>query len=536
MKSVRGRHKKRVDYTKLRDFTPIALDKKLVDTVKRKVGLEGIAKILESNQGASNISKLLANKVNVKEVSSIKKMLDEDSIDVKGKLARFKFFFPYRGVWFFDIIMNRKLGEKPEEDELCKYIGVFLNGNSGYVRAYEMINKSQAHITEIFNQFIQDNREDDYPVKKIISDNESGVPTSLGNIEIVKKTQTGTSHGTLSRINSFASKLRDFHHKNNKTNKEYITLDELDTFITIWNNYKVPVVNCSRTAMMEDVDLEEAYIAVCMTENADVKKAVEESFKADDLVKVRETNDKYNNNVREKNQEKTSTYRVVENKDGSLILENVDDPEDRITTRAMNITRRVKSTKSNLNQYLAELGEELPVINNKSPQVVKRYDRTPEQREQNRIEGEVRRNSRTAKGAKEVLDLKKGERNMNYNNLSQQQITDIARTAVEKEMEEDFNLGFLTNLTPKEKYARMEEFAKRLPTQYHNELFGFTAFFNAKKKELGHNKLIQLSRNLAQLAEHPEFRAIWNNEEAMADKNEIIRALGFFAKNKSGPK
>ena len=55
MKYLLGRKAKRVDFAKLREITPTPLDKGLVDRVKKKVGLYGIAQILHENQGAQNI-------------------------------------------------------------------------------------------------------------------------------------------------------------------------------------------------------------------------------------------------------------------------------------------------------------------------------------------------------------------------------------------------------------------------------------------------------------------------------------------------
>ena len=546
MKYLLGRKAKRVDFAKLREITPTPLDKGLVDRVKKKVGLYGIAQILHENQGAQNISQLLENKVNVKEVATIKKMLSEDTFNAKSKFARLKFFFPYRGAWFFDIIVNRKLKEN-KDDELCKYFGVFLNGNSGFVRVYEMDNRTSEHITNIFNKFIQDNRQSGYPVKKIISDNEGGVPNSLGGVEIIKKTQRHTSHGTLSRINSFASKLRDFHHNEKKDDTQYITLQEVDKFVNIWNNHKVPIVNVSRIEMMGNVDLEEAYIAACMTENADVRKAVEEGFKADDLVKIRETNDEYEGNVRVMNKERTGTYKVVENKDGNLTLVNINDPEDVRTTRAMNVTKRVRSTRPQLNEYLAETNEVLPIIRDNTEQNVSRLDRTPEQRQKNRDEAQNHRTATTRTRANENKRLQEGVESMEYRDknkdkmidikkLSQKERSELIRWFVQEKMKKDYNLGFLTYYTPEEQYALMEEFVKKLPQEFHAQLFDDMRFFGVSKKELGPRKLSALSDNLAQLAEHPEFRAIWNNATATADENVIINALGYFAKNKSGPK
>ena len=104
-----------------------------------------------------------------------------------------------------------------------------------------------------------------------------------------------------------------------------------------------------------------------------------------------------------------------------------------------------------------------------------------------------------------------------------------------REMENDFNLGFLSNLTDSEKYARMEEFARKLPPDYIPSFFGDVMFYSPKST-LGKNKLIKLERNLKGLLEKPEFRDIWNDAKYEADENDIARALGMFVRNKPGRK
>ena len=540
MKAALRRKLKRIDFTKLRDIKRPTLNESIIKKVNDKIGKEGIAKILNSKQGIGTIVKQLKNKISNKEVSDIRSMLGEHSINANSNAVKYKFFFPYRGAWFFDLIVNHKLRENPK-NELVKYFGVFLNGNTGWVKAYEINSRQASEIKSIFDDFISScnslevepgSKRVRYPVKKIISDNEGGVPNVLPGVEIIKKTQSGTSHGTLSRINSFASALRKYYR-----DKQYLTLEDLDEFIEVWNNGTVPMVRCSRNEMMEDVELEEAYIAACMSENADVKQAVEEGFKADDLVKVKETNDTFRNNPQQFNKEKTGTYKVVSNENGNIVLENIHDPNDRMTTRPMNITKRVISGKENLDNYLKSNNETLPTINNiMAPQVVVRQNKTPKQMEANKNEAEVHKNSKTVRGAREVLDLQKGENSMNYNNLTQKERTDIARVAVEEEIDRDFDLGFLSNLTPEEKYKRMADFVHKLPSKYYSDLFGDVEFFSSKKKELGPRKLIKLSNNLRELLEKPEFRDIWNNETSNADTNEIVKALGRFVKNKPGRK
>ena len=538
MKAARRRKFKRVDFAKLRDIKPPSLNESLIKKVSDKVGKKGIAKILDSKQGIGTIVRQLGNKLSNKEVSDIKSMLGEHAINSNTKLVQSKFFFPYRGAWFFDLIVNHKLRENPK-NELVKYFGVFLNGNTGWVKAYEINSRSAAEIRNIFDDFINScnslqiqpgGKPVKYPVKKIISDNEGGVPNSLPGIDIVKKTQSGTSHGMLSRINSFASALRKYFR-----DKQYLTLEDLDEFIEVWNMGTVPMVRCSRNEMMEDIDLEEAYIAACMTENADVKAAVEEGFKSDDLVKVKETNDKFRHNPQQFNKEKTGTYKVISNEDGNITLENIHDPNDRMTTRAMNITKRVVSGRQNLERYLGPNNEVLPDVSNEvAPQVVVRQVKTPKQTEENRAEAQIHKNSKTVARANENKQLRQGE--INFNNMTQKEITDIARHVVEREMDNDFHLGFLSHLTPAEKYSRMEEFANKLPTNYLSELFGDVEFYTAKKKNLGPRNLIKLQRNLMGLLEKPEFRDIWNDAKYEADENDIARALGIFVRNKPGPK
>ena len=128
------------------------------------------------------------------------------------------------------------------------------------------------------------------------------------------------------------------------------------------------------------------------------------------------------------------------------------------------------------------------------------------------------------------------KKNIDLRKLSQKERTELIKKYVDEELKNDFDLGFLSYYTDEEKYARMEEFVKKLPQEFHAQLFDDMRFFGVSKKELGPRKLSALSDNLAQLAEHPEFRAIWNNATATADENVIINALGYFAKNKSGPK
>ena len=569
MKHVKNRQNRRKAMAqKIRQSKDLLKTKLNEDLVKKtidKVGLKGLSNIVNSKNGVEMISRELGHKVSKKDVADIRTMLNEKTspLDTNSNLLKKKFFYPFRGVWFFDIFVNRKLKENTNNEYVLVEMGVFTNGNSGFVRIYEMADKTKQSIKAIYEQFINDchnlklnGMNINYPVKKIISDDEPGVPESLPGVEIVKVKQTGTNHVLLSKINAFASGLRKFN-ASNHNGEQYISDETAEYYTKLWNMKKLPFVLATRKDMMCDVKIEEAYISACMVENISVKEAIDETFKADDLVKIKETDEAFKGNPQVYGKEKTATYKIIESSDGKLQLQNTANPEDIRRADLNMITRQVVDNRDNLNTYLANNNMELPAhdpraaIDEDEESQFIRMVRTPQQKETNKEIATAMGNATTARRGREVLELQAGEKNMNYkppkdedeidlvniHNLSQAELTEIARKFVEQEMKDDFDLGFITNWKPEEQYARMEEFIRTIPPQFVEQFFGDALFYQKKKKkDVSKTTRIKLSANLKQLLEDPEFRKVYDTPHSTDHKNIIANMLGHFIKNKPGPK
>ena len=559
MKSVRKRRNRRKALVKSvgesKVFNKTELNEDLINNTIKKVGLKGLSNIVNAKVGVDMISRQLDNKVSKKDISDLRQMLVEKSsvFDSSNPLLKKKFFYPFRGVWFFDILFNRKLRQN-EDDNVLLQVGVFINGNSGFARTYEIDDKQKETITTIYQKFISDCRSlnvngttINYPCKKIISDDEPGVPQHLDGVEIVKIKQSGTDHRLLSKINSFASNLRKFNELNNP-GEEYITEEILDEYVDLWNKKKLPFVGATRNEMMCDVSIEEAYISACMNENLDVKNAIDDAFKADDLVKIKETDEAFRHNPQVYGKEKRTTYRVISNKDGKLQLQNTNDPNDVRMAGMDMITRQVVSNRDNLNTYLAKNNLELPAssTSERSKTTTSQHvplNRTVNQEEVNKSKAKAYSNTTTTRRARELLELEAGEKSMNYtpkqkinvNNLSQADISKLAKEYVEQKIKDDFNLGFLTDWTDESKYQRMEEFVKTMPDKFMEQFFGDVVFYQ-KRKTISKENIAKLSANLRKLLEDPEFRKVYDTPHSEDHKNIIANVLGRFIKNKTGPK
>ena len=538
-----------------RNLSHKEINENLVEKVRKKVGVEGLQKIVKNNHGAKVIRAQLKNQLNQKDIGDVKNVFDEEFHENDAHLMKNKFCFPYRGAWFFDLIVNHKYKDNPK-DNLVKYFGVFLNGNSGWVKAFEINQKSASEIHSKFDEFIDYCRTIKYPVKTIISDNEGGVPNTLPGVNIIKKTQSGTSHITLARINAFASALRRYHeakyrdlkesNDESRINSKYITTEDLEDFIDVWNNSMIPVINATRQEVMDNVDLEEAYIAAAMSKNQEIQNAVSEAFKPNDIVRVQ---DKRETNIFDKNNP-IGTYRIISNVNGDLKLENVNNPKDVIMSRAMNIKGRVIRGEDKFNKYLESHNLTLPTEQPKPKQAVVRTQPT----ESNKEEATVYKNTKTVSGAREVLDINKGKKQADampntkplpkYEprmtrsraraqaespNLTQQERTEIAKRIVEEEEKANFNLGFLSNYTPAEKYRRMTELIKNIPAEYEDLIFGETSFYEKKKN---YNEIIEKMKNKIQpLFKNENFLYVWNTVMVPTEKD-----LSRFEKNKPGRK
>ena len=536
------RRKKRIDFLKLRrELKPDNYDEKTIKKVMDKVGAEGIKKILQNkDRSGESIAARLHQKINKQQANQIKSMLNMKTMSsFNPESVSYKFCFPFRGAWFFDIIVNHKW-MKNLDTNLHKYFATFINGNTSFARVYVVNKKDKTTIKGVYNQFINDCKNLQttpggnrirYPVKRIISDNDSAIPDSneIPGVEIIKITQSGTAHGALSKMNAFASALR-------KENKEiqYISQADLNDFLDGWNYKKVPFVNCTRIEAMEDPELEEAYIAACSSENAEVKAVVDESFKQDNLVRVKETDDAFRTDPQKWMKEKEGTYKIVSNNNGELSLVNIHDPNDVITRRARHITRIGVSGEANLNRFIQEHGELPEKVPEVQPQVIM-PKMTERERKENEREAEVRRKSTTFRRAQENLELQEGEDNLNrpkqllpssWSQLTQAERTELVKRIVDEDIEDNFDLGFITGYTEEERYKMMEEFANKIDPKFHAQLFGDVEFFSKKQKKLGPKHLKKLGNNIHRLAKSSgEFRNFITSAGDIDDKL-IWRALG----------
>ena len=136
-----------------RDFFPQNVDNDLLKSVKKKIGAAGLDKIISSNRGARAIKNAFHNKISEYDINKLRNIFGSHKESIDGSALNKRFSFQYRGGWFFDLIANHKYKENPDST-LSKYFGVFLNGNSGWVKAYEVNKKNNTK--DIYEQFISD--------------------------------------------------------------------------------------------------------------------------------------------------------------------------------------------------------------------------------------------------------------------------------------------------------------------------------------------------------------------------------------------
>ena len=211
-----------------------------------------------------------------------------------GRAASKHFVFNYLGGWFADIGFNRNkaMGEKIDGENWLKQFVLFVNGNSGWAKVYEAPSKSKEVVTSIVKRFIHDMK--DYPVKRIITDNDGAfddraLPIHKIQSEISNnESEEHTNHRLFSRIDTFMSHLRKYAwHEYNvgtvngqrakiadqpSTKEFYIPFDTIQRFVSEWNNHVIPIVRCTRNQMMEDKNLELAYMCWALYGNKAIDK------------------------------------------------------------------------------------------------------------------------------------------------------------------------------------------------------------------------------------------------------------------------
>ena len=542
---------------KSRDFLPQNVDKALLKKVKEKVGAAGIDNIISSTRGARTIKNALHHKVNEYDINKLRNIFGSHKESIDGSALNKRFSFQYRGGWFFDLIANHKYKENPDST-LSKYFGVFLNGNSGWVKAYEVNKKNNTK--DIYEQFIADcshlqigpGQYVNYPVKKIISDDDAAIPNQIKGVAIEKITQKGTSHGALSRINAFASHLRNYWR-----DSEYITIEQMNEFIDNWNNANVKPVNCSRNDMMADKTLEEAYICASLYHNDKMSAESEQAFQKGDEIKVRELRDTFIHNPQVYKKEKTATYRIETNDRGAIAAVNVNDPNDIINIRSREITGRVLHSGRNWRDVS---GDQQAVFGDVEDEEVPQQDysyhvvrekRTPAEQRANEKEAKIYKTSRNVAAArirktievdgmedpqmrtrnqkkKEVRDLEEVWKNMDKPTQER-----IAKKAFEIEKNTDFDRGIFTGYSAGELYNAIDNFLNRMEPDERNRFLGSIEFYDkSNPNSVSKQVLYRIKPKLKRYFERPEHRA-----ELAYLKNDLAAIKsGTFTPNKPGAK
>ena len=539
------------------------LDAKNLDAIKTKLNKEDIKtayKRINAGVGIKGIQNALDNKLNAKQIETLKEAIGGEAVErIKSKVMNKKFFFNHRGGWFFDIIINRQL-KNNKDDNVVYYYGVFLNGNSGWVKVYELTSRDSNTLTKTIQNFISDCSRLEvngeiihYPVKVIISDAESGLPNKIGDVTIHKIVQSHTTHSALSRINAFASLLR-------KRFKEdtYVSIEQMNEFVDDWNKHKIPVINCSRNNMMKDKELEEAYIASCLYHNQIIDDESSDIFKVDDEVKIIEKNDDYQHDKQKFGKELTATYKILSSDKGNIKLQNVENEADTRTVRTNNISGRVNKNYFDWKQFFGIGDDELntqPV--SVSHNVVPAH-RTPQQVRENKREAEVYKTARSVRGAresikinkgiehpedrtraqkkKEVRELAEGERMMDTNqvwkNLSPEKQKEIAERIIEEDRNKNFDWGFIKNFSRREHFNSLDKFLNHMSPQDRANMLGELMIYNNNRINLSDNKKVKLVEKMNDYFEKPE------NRHYLQEFKNDIEALyqGVLTKNKPGRK
>ena len=548
-----------------------------LESIKGKLNKEDLTKaykLVKDNKGNRAIKQGIKTKISDKDVEALKEALGGEQLErINTKAMSKKFFFNYRGGWFFDIIVNRKF-KNNKGDIVSKYYGVFLNGNSGWVKAYELDNRNASEINRIFNDFvnscshleIENNRYVNYPCKTIISDAEPGVPNSVGKVIVKKIVQSGTSHTALSRINAFASRLRKYFEKDT-----YVSIDDMNEFIDNWNNHQIPNIVCSRNEMMEDKELEEAYIVSCMYHNQEMDDEGESIFEENDKVRIIEKNDAFVNDKQKFGKELPNTYKIISNNKGNIKLENINDKSDVREVRTNAISRRVYDTDFNWKEYF---GIDEPILNQPITyrKAVIPQQRTPEQLRRNQEEAEIYRTARSvpkaresikinegiekqefrtrAQKKREVRELNEGERNLDrmtkkkeapedltieeiYNIMTPEQKRDLAKKVIEEDREKNFDWGFIKNYSVKDFYYALDKFLNSISAEERNNLIGELMIYTKNSKI--NRKLNQETQNRLKDKLVKYFNDPGNRDKTQIFKNDLDAViLGEFSKNKPG--
>ena len=258
-----------------------------------------------------------------------------------GKKASKQFVFHFIGGWFADIGFNRnkKMGEQIDGKNWLKQFVLFVNGNSGWAKVYEAPAKSQPVVSSIVQRFIKDMG--DYPVKRIVTDNDGcfddkSLPIQKIQSEVANnENEEYTNHRLFSRIDTFMSHLRKYAWNEYNTGtingkrpkicdqppdeEFYIPLDTINRFVWEWNQHVIPIVRCTRNEMMNDRNLELAYICHALYGNSlknELRKAITGEVKLKSKVRF---NDLGANRQERANGVRAGTYVINRTQNGHYV-------------------------------------------------------------------------------------------------------------------------------------------------------------------------------------------------------------------------
>ena len=425
--------------------------------------LAAVRKYIHENEQQS-IERLYTHLKRNRNIPITKKKISEIRNEVRSKVRTIttsdqnnynkKIVFPFIGGWFFDIISNRGLKMKLDQDEFDRAWAVFCHGNSGYIVAYPIPDKSAETLTKVYKHFKQECEKDGlkiyvyklaymrrrdkprqveilYPVKMIVSDLEKGWGKDFDTGEQydtgILKMNAKENHRFLSKINAFASMLRDTYYSQGKTGNEQRTIsdDEFNDFVYDWNLGYINFHGCTRGEMLADRTLELAYIAAALYYNEDVRKArAEGPVQEGEVVRVREPENRPFAPTRQ-NQLLTGRYQVVSTDGDQVQLVNTANPQD---------TRR---THYNDVHSVYENGRE-----------IFEQDRQVQQRIPSVQTPNVRR-----------IELPPDNRRR-------------AEQAYQEQQDKWMQLGFAPNLLSKEKYEIIEKLKEKLDNDSFNYVVG----------------------------------------------------------------
>ena len=282
-------------------------------------------------------------KVTKKQIKDYIKEIDTKTFTkVNGRKVSKQFVFNFIGGWFADIGFNRnkEMGEAIDGKHWLKQFVLFVNGNSGWAKVYETPNKTQSNVSVIIRNFINDMERGGYPVKKIITDNDGAFDSK--SFPITKITSEVAdddelehkNHRLFSRIDTFMSHLRRYAWNeynsgsvdgkkpkicDQPASKElYIPLDTINRFVWEWNQRIIPVIRCSRTEMMEDENLEKAYICAALYGNQ-MKESAREQFKAGAQVRLKTNGRLFGNRQEQATGLRAGTYTIQKNVAGHYV-------------------------------------------------------------------------------------------------------------------------------------------------------------------------------------------------------------------------